>query len=441
MKINKKIPSSPVFTHEGAKADKTDSYRALRRSVLTTLLWEDNCYENGISITNRITDLVTKVNPEKVSKLAIEARGKFKLRHVPLLLARELARNANSRHVVANTLAEVIQRPDELSEFLSIYWAQGKCPIASQVKKGLALAFTKFDEYSLSKYNKDNAIKLRDVLFLSHAKPINKEQENLWKKLINNELKTPDTWEVELSANKGENKTQSWERLLKQDKLGGLALLKNLRNFKENNVDEKLIINALENMKVERILPFRFIAAARFYPSLEPQLEEAMYKCVENQDKLSGKTAILIDVSGSMDRPISAKSDLRRIDAACGLAILARELCKNVSTFTFSREFIEIPNRRGFALRDAIVNSQAHRDTFMGQAISDLNKNNDYDRLIVFSDEQTAQEVPNPKCKNAYMVNVANNQYGVSYKGNWNHIDGFSEAIFDFITESESSPE
>ncbi len=314
-----------------------------------------------------------------------------------------------------------------------------KQPISSQVKKGLARAFTKFDEYSLAKYScHGKAFSLRDVLFLTHAKPIDKKQAKLWKRLVNNELKTPDTWEVELSAGKGENKKESWERLLKEEKLGALALLRNLRNFKDNNVNEDLIVAALNNMKVERVLPFRFIAAARYYPSLEAQLEQVMYRCLDNKYKIGGKTILLIDVSGSMNHKLSVKSDMTRMEAAFGLAILARELFENVKVYTFSRQLIEVPNRRGFALRDAIIGSQEHRDTFMGDAITQLNAKEDYNRLVVFSDEQTAQAVPNPKSEKAYMINVANAQYGVGYRNNWSHLDGFSEGIFDYIQAIEA---
>jgi hypothetical protein len=41
-----------------------------------------------------------------------------------------------------------------------------------QVKKGLARALAEFDEYQLAKWDRQNrAVKLRDVLFLCHAKP------------------------------------------------------------------------------------------------------------------------------------------------------------------------------------------------------------------------------------------------------------------------------
>jgi hypothetical protein len=33
---------------------------------------------------------------------------------------------------------------DELSEFVAIYWKDGRVPLSGQVKKGLAAAFPKF---------------------------------------------------------------------------------------------------------------------------------------------------------------------------------------------------------------------------------------------------------------------------------------------------------
>ncbi len=94
----------------------------------------------------------------------------------------------------------MIQRADELSEFVAIYWAGGRQPLSAQVKKGLAAAFGKFDEYALAKYDRAGAVRLRDVLFLSHARPVDEAQAALWKRLAENELATPDTWEVALSA-------------------------------------------------------------------------------------------------------------------------------------------------------------------------------------------------------------------------------------------------
>src|SRR5712691_6673761 len=133
-------------THEGATARNVSTELQLRRSVLACLLWESQFYEDGVEIAGRIAELVPKIAADKVAALAVEAREQMKLRHAPLLLVREMARHKTHRGLVAETLERVIQRADELCEFVAIYWNDGRVPLSAQVKKGLAAAFPKFDE-------------------------------------------------------------------------------------------------------------------------------------------------------------------------------------------------------------------------------------------------------------------------------------------------------
>jgi 60 kDa SS-A/Ro ribonucleoprotein len=419
-------------THEGAPASNISVELQLRRSVLACMLWESQFYESGVEIASRIAELVPKVEATKVAALAVEAREQMKLRHAPLLLVREMARYATHRALVAETLERVIQRADELSEFLAIYWATGRQPLSAQVKKGLAAAFRKFDAYALAKYNRDNPVKLRDVLFLSHAKPRDEGQAEVWKQLAEGELASPDTWEVALSA--GAGKREWFERLLRENKLGALALLRNLRNMAGSGVDETLVKSALRGLNTSRVLPFRFIAAARYAPQWEAELETAMYSSVETAQKLAGKTVLVVDVSGSMTAPISARSEMQRTDAAYGLAILLREVSDELSVYSFSDRCLRVPSRRGFALRDAIDNSQPHGSTYLDRALESIRE--PYDRLIVITDEQSYDAVPRPTGK-AYMINVASYKYGVGY-GAWTHIDGWSESVISYIRELES---
>ena len=273
-------------TRDAATARPVSNELQLRRSVLACLLWESQFYEDGVEIAGRIAELVPKVEPERVAALAIEARGEMKLRHAPLLLVREMARHKTHRGLVAETLERVIQRADELCEFVAIYWKDGRVPLSGQVKKGLAAAFPKFGEYQLAKYDRGGPIKLRDVLFLCHAKPRDDAQAGVWKKLIWGRLGVPDTWEVALSeagAANGGNKREAWMRLLAENKLGALALLRNLRNLREAGVDEALVLSALDAMNAQRVLPFRFLAAARHAPQWESTVEAAMLKCVDGQ--------------------------------------------------------------------------------------------------------------------------------------------------------------
>ena len=428
----------PVRTHEGAVAQKVSPKLELRRTVLTCLLWEDTFYEKGSAIAARVAELVRQNKPDDVAALAREARDKMQLRHVPLFLVRELARRKGTGSLVADTLEHVIQRADELGEFVALYWKHKKQPLSAGVKRGLARAFTKFDAYQLAKYNRESVVKLRDVLFLCHAKPKNEEQAATWKKLVDGLLEAPDTWEVALSARKG--KKETFERLLEEGKLGGMAVLRNLRLMTAAGVSQKLIRQRLDK-GVARALPFRFVTAARYAPKLEDALESAMLKGVAALPELVGSTGLLVDVSGSMNTALAKNSETTRMDAAAGLAILLREKAEEFSIATFSDSCVELPPRRGFALRDAIVRSQANSGTYLKRALTHLSNQRDWknlDRLMVITDEQSHDGILPAWTAQAYVVNVAPYKHGLSYGNGWTHIDGWSERIVDYIIAVEA---
>lgn len=444
MKTNTQRAVPRIYTHEGAVAVPINPIQQLRRSVMANMLWEDSFYEDGVSIATRIQDttaevLAEKNGPQVVADIACEARTQFKLRHVPLLLLVALirAKMEKTRAIVADSISRVVQRPDELGELISLFWGGKRSMLPNQMKKGLSQALAKFNEYSLAKYDSDSAaVKLRDVLFLCHAKPKDDEQAELWKRLAARELKTPDTWEVALSG--GADKKETFTRLIEEEKLGALALLRNLRNMQQAGVDIKIIRKGLESMKVERVLPFRFITAARYAPQLEPELEQAMFKCLTDHEKLSGKTVLVVDNSGSMDSGISGKSELKRSDAARALAMLLREVCEDVKIVVFGDTAGLIAPRRGFALRDAILQSGHYGGTDTARALAVADKEG-YDRCIVITDEQSHTSISGPLLgTRGYFINVAAYQNGIGYKA-WTHIDGWSEAVIDFILQYEKS--
>lgn len=449
------VARKPIFTHEGAKACHINPEQQLRRSVMACMLWENEFYEDGELIADRIRYTIAKVTPEKVAKIAIDARNKMKIRHVPLLIAREMAHIQGYEKYVSEVLENIIQRPDELTEFLAIYWKERKQPLSAQVKKGLAKAFTKFDAYQLAKYNRDGMIKLKDVLFLCHAKPKDTEQEKIWKQLINGTLPVPDTWEVNLSSGKG--KKETWERLLKVNKLGSLALLRNLRNFERDSVDIDLVKKALIEINTSKILPFRFITAAKYAPKLEPEIEIGLLKGLQQIPKLKGKTILIVDVSGSMyGQPVSGKSEIDRANVACSLAIIIREICEDPviyatagNDYTRVHQTQIVPSRKGFALSDAIYN-MCHPlgggGIFLVQVMDYIfDKEKSADRIIVITDEQDCDLNKNPESANAfgknnYLINVASAKNGIGYQ-KWLHIDGWSEKVIDYVKEFENIPE
>ena len=436
MRLNRIEARPTIPTHEGAPGVLDNPERELRRAVMSCLLWENQFYESGQDIANRICGLAELVDPAVLVRIIIEARTVHNLRHIPLLLLTVLAKTGRcGRADVVGTVAQVIQRADEMGELISIYWRNGRKPLPSAFKKGIARAMRKFSAYSLAKYNRDTAaVKLRDVLFLTHAKPVDIEQAHVWKSLVDGTLKSPDTWEVALSS--GADKNLTFTRLIHEGKLGYLALLRNLRNMTAAGVDPAIIQQAIIDRKgAHKVLPFRYVAAARACPQMEPAIDRALCAAIGELPPLSGTTAVLVDVSGSMDDPISGKSDITRMDAA---ATLASILNGQLRVFTFSKGVVEVGARKGMAGVDAVINSQPHGGTDLGGAITYVNQVVTCDRIIVITDEQSSTPVPLPVAKKAYMINVASYKPSVSY-GPWVKIEGFSEGVLRFIAACENN--
>jgi 60 kDa SS-A/Ro ribonucleoprotein len=429
MKINVPVAGVRPTTQEGAMGHTPKNpLNALRRVCMACLLWEDTFYVDGKTVTNLITELVAKCDPKDVAALAIEAREKMHLRHLPLWLVLALVRNRTFK--VASVLERVIQRPDEMCEFLAMYWKDTpNASIPKQVRLGLAAAFNKFDEYQFGKWDKPGAISIRDVMFLCHPKPSTPERAELYKRIANKTVKTPLTWETELSA--GKDKKTTFESLLRERKLGYMALLRNLRGMAEAKVNEDLIVGSLINgAPNSKVLPFRFVAAGRAAPQFKPHLNTAMSRSMASMPRLQGKTVILVDRSGSMCASLSAKSDLCRLDAASALAVLMCGVCESTEVFTFNHHVAHV-NGNGFDLIDQIGSPVG--GTQLGKAITTVTEAvPDMTRLIVLTDEQSSDTVGPPPCPTAYMINVGTDKTGVAY-GRWMSISGFSESILSFI--------
>ena len=468
MKLNKTSPPPAARTHGGGPTSKVSHLEELRRAVMTCLLWEDTFYESGSALAKRIEDLCKVVEPADIATLAREARNDMHLRHVPLFLVRQLAKRAKETiqqkklsgirtfgvgELVADTLYHVIQRADEMGEFLAMYQLEGADkPIASSVKRGLREAFFKFNEYQLAKYDRDSAAwKLRDVMRLVHPRPTSPAQSELFKKVVSRTLETPDTWEVELSA--GKDKKATFERLLREKKLGGLAVLRNLRNMVNAGVDLDLVRERLKD-GIAKALPFRFIAAAKYAPKLEDEIGAAMIAAAGTLPKLTGTTLLVVDISGSMGGILSAKSEMHRLDAACGLAILLRE-CSDTTVYATAGDDGRqthatglVPARHGFALSDSIrgLNAKLGRGgIFLVQCMDYIaaHEPKSFDRVIVLTDEQDCDHKANPASAKRlgthnYIINIGTYQNGIAYNSNWTHINGWSERVVDYIQALEA---
>jgi 60 kDa SS-A/Ro ribonucleoprotein len=433
-------------THEGGAASIIKPLEELKRSVMSCLLWEDTFYEDGVSIADRVKDLVGKVSKEEARQVLYDAKFKSKLRHMPLYL---LTLFAEKKWLDKDDVCKICTRVDDMTELLSLYWKDGKKPLSHQLIKGLAQAIPSFDEYKFAKYNRSKAVKLRDVFRIARPKPKDEAQSALWKRVVADELAVPDTWEVVISAcgNDNEKKKAEFTRLLTEkardeetgkefNKLGDLAFLRNLRKMKEVGVNEAAIRKSFEERNWGWIIPYQFITAASHNPTLEDVLEQAMFKCLDEQEPIEDTSALLVDVSGSMTARISGKSEVRRYEVAAGLAILLREVCKDVKLYTFNENLRVVPPRRGFALRDSIC-EEVDGGTHMWGAIRGAAADRHNKLMVVITDEQT---MDNGRYSDAnadllIIINVASYRNGVGYEKGAVHINGWSDSVIEWLRE------
>lgn len=462
-KINptvKPAPKMDVNTRlaggHGMAAAVQSNIALLRRAVLANLLWEDIAYMDGKKVADEIKRLIPLCDAGDVYNLAREARLVQKLRHTPLFIAVEMCKHPNTRVFVDRLLPEIITRADMLTDFVALYWKEnGKnASLCNKAKKGLAEAFHNFNEYKFAKYDRDAEVKLRDVMFLCHPKPVNEYEENLFKKIADRTLATPDTWEVALSA--GKDKKATWERLITENKLGGKAMLMNMNNMKSASVDRYVIEEGLKNLNGTMLLPLDFLKAAKYAPEFKSQLSDAMVNSYKNLPKLPGRTLFIVDISGSMRSYISGKSEFDRMQVAEAMAMLAAnqcEKCEIVATAgndwsrVHASKQIAYPEK-GFGLMnqiDDLYHELGGGGIFTRQCLEWCEKQpwfgKGFDRVIVFSDSQDCDinnRTPKPFGKYNYICDVSAHTKGINYKGVWTaEISGWSEHFLTYIAAYE----
>lgn len=433
-KTNVRRVSEPVFTHEGGKASKISKIKELERTVMSCLLWEDEFYEDGVKIADRIRQLINECKDTEVIELIKKVKFEMRIRHCPLWMIVCLVNKGVTG--LKDLIASVLQRPDDMGELVSLYYTVNDStkPLANSIKKGIAKAFEKFDEYQLGKYNRNVNYKLVDLVNLCHPKPT--EAIN---KLINGTLETPDTWEVGMSkaGQEGTSKADVWNRLIANKKLPDMAFLKNIRGILESGVSTDIVKTRIASINQKKLLPIDFIRAGQNNPSVESEVEDKLLNFYDTP-ALKGKTALLIDVSGSMYGNSYCGDRNERQKYANALAMIGREACEDVYIYSFSNDVKVVPNRHGFALAEAINTSQDHRGTYMWKALNEVNSKG-YDRIIVVTDEQTQDSYSKSVLNgNVYIVNIASYQRGVGYNQNITHINGTSDRVFNYIEALEN---
>jgi hypothetical protein len=460
-KLNRKITvphNTGVYTHGGAVAAKIGPVASLRRAVLSTLLFENQFYEDGVEQAERIRDLALKVDPETLADLAVEARRDHGLRHVPLLLLVALCRTGSGiPGLVADTIVKVCTRADQVTDLLALYKAEGNAKFSSQLKKGVARAMQGFDTYQLAKYasDREKTFSLRDAMFLSHPRSLDDRMARDFDGLAKRALRQVNTWESASSA--GSDMRGEFTRLLSEGKMGYLALLRNIRGMEEAGVSRGLIVDAIAARKGARnVFPTQFYAASLASPAYADAIQEAMLANIRSRKRLSGKTVVVVDISGSMNSPLASMSRFTRYDATALLAGCLVEMCDDVAVYATAgcdarrkHATAKAAPTPGFRMIQTMRSMNARLGgggIFLRQCMDAIHESEgDVDRVIVLTDEQDTDTRGAPldarmMGRRNYLINVASHRNGIGYR-KWTHVDGFSEGVLSWIAAYEAETE
>lgn len=368
-------------------------------SILLTSFVQDQFYRNADEGIKKVRELI-KVNDKKFcAKTAIYARTQFGMRSISHVVAGELANQVKGQNWTKNFYNKVVYRVDDITEILSYYLGQFGKPVPNSLKKGLASAFGKFNEYQLAKYRSEGKqFSLVDAVNLLHPKPV-EENANALKKLVEGKLVSKDTWESELTKagqavenkeEKKELKKEAWIRLIKEKSLGYFALLRNLRNILEQApeiVPEAIKMLTNEKLiKKSLVLPFRFTTAlgqikqTSFDGSMDVvvALNASIDISLDNVPRFEGKTLVVLDVSGSMDgRPAEIGSLFS--------AILVKTNKADFITFSDEAQYTTLN-----PMDSTITITESIRFAMGGTNFHSIfqTANKPYDRIIILSDMQ-----------------------------------------------------
>lgn len=427
-------------------------------SLLLTSFAQDSFYKSADDTLPRIGQLVKQVDPYFAAQAAVYARTVFGMRSITHVLASKLAPVASGKPWAKDFYNKIVYRLDDMTEILAYHEAQGQ-KRSNAMLKGFAAAFDRFNGYQIAKYKGEGkGFKLVDAVNLVHPVPGPHNEETL-EELVKGTLKNTETWEAMLSV-PGADKALVWKTLLNEQKLGYLALLRNLRNILQQAPDSlPAAIAALTDpafIKRSLIMPFQFVTALEEIEKLPGDsrarvvmvaLNKATDISCSNVPVFAGETLVVLDTSGSMTSQVNPRS--KKTPAQIGAlfaAVLVKSCNADFMTFNDHATYLNMnPSDSTITLARSVKYTPSGTDfrTIFNTA------NKKYDRVIILSDMQgwiggiPASEVTNYRHRysaDPFIYSFDLQNYGTMQfpQKKVFTLAGFSDKIFDVMRALET---
>lgn len=486
--------NTQTINHQGGTGFLRDEKSELFLAAVSDFMG-DSFYESRGARDSRTIDLIHKVavnDPAWIANFIGWLRGEGNMRSISLMVALETAKAQIGSEIsgARSIISSAIKRADEPGEALGYWMSRYGRKLPAAVKRGIADgAVNTYNQYSVPKYDSDSkAFKVADVIRLTHPKPKDVVQEDLFKYAITKRIdpskmipeslpkirardeimkmgkdearelitsskgvqKLKDaglTWEA-VAGKVGLNK-EIWESLIPN--MGYMALLRNLRNFRNEGVSDSVYNDVLKKLSdpaevaKSKQFPFRFLSA--YYANQNhlktaSALEDALQHSLQNVPSLPGKSLILVDRSASMfPWGHGNSSDLSDADKAAlfGIALALRAEDAKLVQFGTSDE--EVKFSKGDSILTTLRKFKNLGGTNTYQAIGN-NITEDFDRVINLTDEQTYHSFYGggvasdlvPRTTPYYVFNLVGYRSGEKVDGNNRYtFGGLTDQCFSLI--------
>ena len=503
------IPDYNTKNKQGYDAYKIEDELRLI-SMLNTLKLEPQFYRSENQTMRELRDLIEKIalkDPYFVAQCIVYSRcvaeGMRSINHLaaallaPFISGQDWSKRFYSLWNKREQKGGCIFRPDDMIEILSIFSSLNKVKLTNSMKKGFASAIEKMDTYTLFKYKKSiidvsNLVRPSSKLSKSTIE-VDKKTYKAIDALMKGLQVSADTWEVaqsgagqevakavregKLSKAKAEEvlkeaKADNWEGLLKDNRLGILAAVRNIRNILQNPRKDiiDMLCELLENptkIRQGKVMPYQLDLAVEVLNSefnnpnsrrIVQSLEKGYELAVPNlKELLPGDNLVIVDCSGSMTYSIRDSKNLHNTyrstccdKAALIAATIAKATNADIIRFGSMAEWCSYnPNNSVFSLAKSISN-HSMGGTNLARAFELITRENKvYDRIFILSDNEcnsgyqrgAYQEYVKRVCS-PYIYSVDLAAYGTkSMDGDKvNYYFGYGYQMFDDISSNEFNP-
>lgn len=515
---NRSVPLSKdtntTRNHEGAVVHNLDSLEILFSKVLGSFFGESTYYEKKTAEKDFI-DLVQTINNvdyediEYVLKIALLGR-EYNMIQYPLSVLTACFNDerfkgqhfvdSNGRNKLQYYSDRIVRRGRDVVDIMATQInafgfdvvKKGKkthrdLPLPIQLRKALKHKLESFNDYQLSKaLSESREVTLADCIKLLHPDEKKaKVPKGFYSDVIEGRVKFGgETKQVQSELSKSRNKnSNSTVADVKQslDSSTVMAIVKNLVALHKAGVlnDREAVesicrkLTDYKQVKSSRLLPFRFYSAWKEVNKLPSsygvrRVSDALVKAldlsVSNLTPIDGFNAILIDMSGSMDYPVSSMSSMTAKEVAVVLGAICfkqgvgevyvfANQCEKVTGISSTSTVMDIVKQ----IMTYRVGGGTYLDVALNTITRDSVRGAKYDNLILLSDNDcyssggntfrlsgfgvgSADSTINTMIKNGvikkfYLNNLLGNKFAVVNTDDFrkNLITGFSERIVEVI--------